>query len=85
MLQGIEDNGMILTDNWRVQAKTVLFDKVTLSNTIWTASSENMHSNRCKIRRFRSSCACAKYHPVMCSQLIYSVVSNDSVSGQGRP
>ena len=35
-----------------------------------------------KMCRFRSSCTCSKYHPGFCSPFIYSVVSNDSVSGQ---
>ena len=33
-----------------------------------------------KLRSLRSTCA--KYHPSLCSPFIYSVVSNDSVSGQ---
>ena len=36
----------------------------------------------CKMHRFRSSCACAKYHPGLCSPFIHSVVSNESVNGQ---
>ena len=52
---------------------------------IWTASSENVPSNMLKIRRFRSSFACAKYHPSLCSPFIHSVVSDDFVSGQWRP
>ena len=32
-----------------------------------------------------SSRACSKSHPSLCSQLIHSIVSNDSVSGQRRP
>ena len=39
----------------------------------------------CAICACRSSCACAKYHPGLCSPLIYSIVFNDSVSGQWRP
>ena len=34
---------------------------------------------------FRSCCACAKCHPSLCSPVIQSVVSNDSVGGQWRP
>ena len=41
----------------------------------------NMH----KMCRFKSSCACAKHHPGLCSPCIQSVVSNDSVSRQGTP
>ena len=37
-----------------------------------------------KMRRLRSSCACAKYHPSLFSLLLHSVVSNDCVSGQWR-
>ena len=39
------------------------------------------HRVLCKVSRFRSSCACVKYHLGLCSLLIYFVVSNDSVSG----
>ena len=46
------------------------------------ASSEKVPSNIRKMRRFRSSCACAEYHPGLCSLYMYSVVSNDSVRGQ---
>ena len=46
---------------------------------------KKMHSNIRKVRRFRSSCACAKYHPRLCAPLIHFVVSNASVSGQLRP
>ena len=35
--------------------------------------------------RFRSSCACAKYHLGLCSPFIISLVSSDYVSGQRRP
>ena len=48
---------------------------------IWVMSSEKMH----KICRFRSSWACSKYHPGLCSSFIHSVVSNDSVSWQWMP
>ena len=48
-------------------------------------SSENMPSNMRKMHSFRSSCACAKYHPGLSSQFIHSVISNDSVSGQWSP
>ena len=37
------------------------------------------------MRKMRSSCACAKYHPGLWSIFIHSVVSNDSVGGQWRP
>ena len=42
-------------------------------------------SNIHKMRSFRSSCACAKYHPGVCSPFIHSIVSNDSVNERGRP
>ena len=51
----------------------------------WAASSENVSSNMCKIRTFRSSCTCAKSHPGLCLPLIHSIVFNNSVSGQRRP
>ena len=35
--------------------------------------------------QFQMSCACAKYHPGLCSPLIHFVVSNDSVRGQWMP
>ena len=38
-----------------------------------------------KLRRFRSSCTRAKYHPGLCSPFIHSVVSSNSVRGQRRP
>ena len=38
-----------------------------------------------KMRRFRSSYACIKYHLGLCSPFIHFVVSNDSVKGQWRP
>ena len=48
----------------------------------WALSSENEPSN---MRRFKSSWSCAKYHPGLCSPIIHSLVSNDSVSGQEGP
>ena len=54
-------------------------------NAEWTAPSENVSSSMRKMRRFGSSCACAKYHLRLCSQFIHFTVSNDSVSGQWRP
>ena len=32
-----------------------------------------------------SSCACAKYHPGLCSPFIHSIVANESISGLWRP
>ena len=37
-----------------------------------------------KLRRFRSSCECAMYHPGLCFPFIHFVVSNDSVCEQWR-
>ena len=48
---------------------------------ICAASCEQRLSNMHKMRRFRSSCACAKYHPGLCSQFFHSVVFTDSVAG----
>ena len=52
---------------------------------IWTAPSENDLRTRAKCTDSESSHACAKSHPDICFPLVHSVVSNDSVSGQGRP
>ena len=52
---------------------------------IWAAFSENMPSNMCKMRRFRSSCSCAKCHLGLYSPFVHSVVSSDYVSGQWGP
>ena len=59
-------------------------NKYHSGNLIWTVSSENVPSSMRKMRRFRSSCACAKYQPGLCSPFIHSIVSNVSVSGQWR-
>ena len=48
-------------------------------------SSEKVPSNIHIIHKFRSSCACAKYHQSFCSSFIHSLVSNDSFSGQWSP
>ena len=45
---------------------------------IWVPSNEKMPSNVCKMCRFRSFCACAKYQTGICSPLIHLIVSNDS-------
>ena len=52
---------------------------------IWAAPSKIVPLSMRKMRWFRSFCACAKYHLVICLPFIHSVVSNDSVSGQQRP
>ena len=52
---------------------------IILENYLWAASSENIPS---RMRKFRSSCACAKYPGLLLS--IHSVVFIDSVSGQWR-
>ena len=43
----------------------------------YITSSEKVSSNMRKRRRFRSSCACAKYHMGLCSPFIHSVISSD--------
>ena len=45
-----------------------------------TASSEKVSSSMRKMRRFRPSFTCAKYHPGLCSPSQQSVVSSVSVS-----
>ena len=45
-------------------------------------SSKKVLLNMPKLYRFRSSCAWADYHAGLCSPLVHSVESNDSVSGQ---
>ena len=52
-------------------------------HTIWATPCDNVPSNKRNIRSFRSSCL--KYHPVFCFPFMYSVVSNDSVTGRRRP
>ena len=52
---------------------------------IWAMSSEKVSSNMRKMYRFRWSRVCAKSHPGLCSPLIHSIASNDSVSGQQMP
>ena len=64
---------------------------VIWSLSIWRGS----FCGQCQARRCRRTCAkctdsdssrtCAKSHPGICSPLIYSIVSYDSVSGQRRP
>ena len=49
---------------------------------IRTASSEKVLLNMRTMCRFRSLCVSAKCCPDLCSPFIYSVVSNDFVSGQ---
>ena len=56
-----------------------------IQHIIWAEFSIIVPSNKCKMRRFRSSCAFAKYHPGISSPFIHSVVSDDSDSGQERP
>ena len=48
----------------------------------WAGSCEKVPSNMYKMCRLRLSGTCAKYHPGLCSPVIHSVVSNDSVSEQ---
>ena len=52
----------------------------------WARQTKNMPSNLRKMRRFRSSWACAKYHPGrFSSPFIHSTISNDSFSGHRWP
>ena len=80
-------NGM-LTNEFRATGSWCWHacDSDTMNTIImWAASRVKVLSNTRKVYRFKSSCAYAKYHPGICSQFIHSIVSNDSVSGQGRP
>ena len=73
------------------------FETLTLGQLLQTAfavirilafgprQAKKLPSNMREMRRFKSSYACAKYHPVLWSPFIHSVVTNDSISGQGRP
>ena len=70
--------GAFIENAWRDKVCILLKD-------IFAASSEKVPSNMRKMRWYRSSCACTRYHSGHCSLLIQSVVSNDSVSRQGRP
>ena len=58
--------------------------KVIIINT-WTAASEKEPSSLRKMYRFRSSCACAKYHLGLCSAFIHFIISNCPVSGERKP
>ena len=58
--------------------------EITRVDCTWTVSSENVHSNMRRMCRFRSSCACTKCHPGLCSPFMHSVASNETLSGQGR-
>ena len=59
--------------------KTCIFELIHEKRICIDTSSKKVPSRLRKICRYRSSCAC------LCSPLIHSVVSNDSVSGQWRP
>ena len=65
--------------------QSILSTYIVPVRVIWAASSETVPSSMLKLFRFRSSCACAKYHPGLCFAFIHSVVSNASVSRQWRP
>ena len=54
-----------------------------MNNKVLAVSSEKFPSNMSKMRRFWSSCACAKYHPGLYSLLIHTVVSTDSADSEG--
>ena len=51
----------------------------------WAVSSEKVGMSMHKMCRFWSACACAKYYPRLCSPLIHSVISSDSVCRWWRP
>ena len=70
-------NGMI----GQLQREVIMFFKCLYIE--WAASSENSafeHAQNVRVHIILS-CACSKYHPSLCFSFIYSVVSNDSVSG----
>ena len=65
------------------QDKMMISSTASLRKVVYGLSQEkSAFKDAQKIRRFRSSCACTKYHPGLCSPFIHSVVSNDSVSRQ---
>ena len=71
----------INTFQWAVWKKTVYH-----INWLYGPHQANRrHSNRHKMRTFRSSCASSMYRLGHCSPPIYFVVSNDSVSWQWMP
>ena len=53
--------------------------------TMWSAWSEKVPTSTRKMCGITPSRACARFHQDLSSPLIYSVVPNDSVSGQWRP
>ena len=57
--------------------------KINPCNHTWTAPSEKVseHAQNAQIKIHHGH---AQSHPDICSSLIYSIVSNDSVRGQGR-
>ena len=50
----------------------------------WASSSKKVPSSMRTMYTVRSSCACAKYYPGLCSPFICSEVSDYSISEQGR-
>ena len=72
--------------NWGLELNATLHRLVgTFTVHIWAVLTEKCFRTLRKMCRFRLSCACAKYHPALCSPFINSVVSNDSIRGQWRP
>ena len=69
------------TDMTQILIQYFLFKSNQIQRTM---PSEKVPSKNCKMHRFRSSCASAKYHPHLCSPFIHSEVSNDSVRRQWR-
>ena len=59
----------------------IVIRKESDQRRIWiiygSRQAKRVPSNKLKINRFRSSFACAKYHPGLCSPFTHSVVSNE--------
>ena len=56
-----------------------------LINGLYQAKKKKRPLSMLKMCRFTSSCTCIKSHLDICSPLIQSIVSNDSVYGHRRP
>ena len=69
--------------HFTIQRPRIKYILIHLYN--WAAFSEKVPSNMRKMYIFRSSCACATYHPGLCSPVIHSVASTDSFCGQWMP
>ena len=71
-------NYNVLSSKLEFQHKTALNHRL---ECIWAASSKKVPSKK---RRFRSFCACTKYHPGLCSSFIH-LVSFDTICEQRMP